>query len=88
MLQDSGFDMDAVRSVFTAHFQSFFERYCIGPISRSNHPKSQFMVHMSALGCGGWVIDRSGEDGKDDQGSHVTTGASLYHALIVHRAGA
>ena len=81
ILQDSSYSTPTVRAVFDAHFKPFFERYCIGPISHSNHPKSQFIVHMATLGCGGWAIERHDGDsagGEKDGGAGADGGQQQY----------
>lgn len=72
IFEDSGYDLEACRSIYERQFKPFMDLYCVGPHEHSLHPKSVFLEMMSGRGCGRWRFHNQGAN----PGPYVTRGES------------
>lgn len=50
--------LDAARQIFTDHYWPFMQKFGVGPIHHSLHPKSGMSEMMGKYGCTVWKIQR------------------------------
>lgn len=58
IFEDSGFDLEVVKRVYSEHLQPFIEQYAIPPAAHSLHPKSVLLELFAVRKCHAWSIER------------------------------
>jgi dsRNA-specific ribonuclease len=56
MLEDSGYDIEVCRDIYTKHILPHFDKYCLGPHEESQNPKDRLHKLMSMRKCQHFAI--------------------------------